>query len=173
MPLSVLRAQFLGRDSEQFVPCTDSHKMTGPLNGMPYRSRHSVSHRFVDRSRYQSIIHSLPHVDSPFDCSHVESPTPIEEFSVANQPVTTLGEAFGACFAEGGLEIRLKQKLSVVVVDGFPQLFDVSPVEVFGGYAKGRVHEAEARFKMQGEESPQRVDFRKVIRCPVVTKGSV
>ena len=147
--------------------------MTGSLNWMPYRSRHSVSHRFIDGSRYKPIIHSLPHVDSPFDCSHVESPTPIEQFSVANQPVATLSEAFGACFAEGDFETRLKQNLSIVIVDGFPQSFDVGPVEVFGGDAKGRVHEAEARLKMQGEEPPQRVDLRKMIRCPVVTKCSV
>src|SRR5262245_31330417 len=147
--------------------------MTGSLNWMPDRSRHSVRHRFVDGGRYESIVHSLPHVDSPFDCCHVESPTPIEELTVANQPVATLSEAFGACFAEGDLEIRLKQNLSIVVVDSFPQFFDVGPAEVLGGYAKGRVHEAEARFKMQGEEPPQRIDFRKVIRCPVVTKCSV
>ena len=147
--------------------------MTGPLNGMPYRSRHSVSHRLVDGSRYKSIIHSLPHVDSPFDCSHVESPVPIEKFTVENEPVATLSEAFGACFAEGGFEIRLKQNLSIVVVDGFPQLLDVGPAEMFGGYANGRVHQAEARFEMQCEKSPQRIDFRKVIRSPVVSKCSV
>ena len=84
---------------------------------MPYRSRHSVSNHFVDGSRYKSIIQSLPHVDSPFDCCHVESPTPIEEFTVANEPVAALSEAFGACFAEGGFEVRLKQNPSIVVVD--------------------------------------------------------
>jgi hypothetical protein len=51
--------------------------MTGSLDWMPYRSRHSVSHLFVDGSRDQSIIHPLPHVDSPFDFRHVESPTPM------------------------------------------------------------------------------------------------
>ena len=70
--------------------------MTGSLNWMPYRSRHSVSHVLVDGSRHKEIIQSLPHVDSPFDSCHVESPTPIEEFGVANQPVATLSEAFGA-----------------------------------------------------------------------------
>jgi hypothetical protein len=58
--------------------------MAGSLNGMPDRSRHLVSHLFVDGSRDKAIIHSLPDVDSPFDFSHVESPTPIEEFTVAN-----------------------------------------------------------------------------------------
>jgi hypothetical protein len=128
--------------------------MTGSLNWMPYRSRHSVSHLFVDGSRYKSIIHSLPHVDSPFDSCHVESPTPIEEFTVANQTVATLREALGACLAEGGFEIRLKQNLSIVIVDGFPQLFDEGPAEVFGGHAKGRVRVAEAGFKTQCEGSP-------------------
>src|SRR5262245_33649276 len=98
--------------------------MTGSLDWVPYRSRHSVSHLFVDGSRHEPIIQSLPHVDLPLDRSHVESPAPIEELTVANQPVAPLSEAFGACFAEGGFEIRLKQNPSIVVVHGFPQLLD-------------------------------------------------
>jgi hypothetical protein len=120
--------------------------MTGSLNWMPDRARHLVSHLFVDVSRDKSIIHPLPHMDSPFNCSHIEIPTSIEELTVANQPVATLSKAFGAHFAEGGFEIRLKQNLSIVVVNGFPQLFDVGLAEVFGGHAKRRVHEAEARW---------------------------
>jgi hypothetical protein len=70
--------------------------MTGTLNRMPYRSRHSVGHLLVDGIRHESIVQSLPHVDWPFDLRHVESPTPIEEFSVADKPVGTVSEAFGA-----------------------------------------------------------------------------
>jgi hypothetical protein len=78
-------AQFLGRDSEELIPFAHRHKMTGSLNRMPYRSWHSVSDRLVDGIGYESIIGSLPHVDWPFDCCHVESPAPIKEFSIADQ----------------------------------------------------------------------------------------
>ena len=99
----------------------------------------------VDGIRYKSIIQTLPHVDPTADRCNVESPVPIEEFTIANQPVSTMSEAFGACFAEGGFEIRLNQDLSIVIVDGFQQLFEEGPVEVFGGDAKGCVHQSEAR----------------------------
>src|SRR5882757_8390259 len=82
----VHRAQLLGRDCEQFVSRADSHKMTSSLDGMPYRSRHSASHRLVDGSRDKPIIRSLPYVDWPLDFRHVEGPAPIEELTVANQP---------------------------------------------------------------------------------------
>src|SRR6185436_14497409 len=111
---------------------------------MPYRSRHSLGHRLVDRIRYQSIVESLPYVDSPVERRDVESPTPIEEFSVAHQPVGTVCKAFGACVGEGRCDLGPKQDLPVVVVDGFSQLFDETPAEVLCGYADGRVHEAEA-----------------------------
>src|SRR5262245_34687569 len=147
--------------------------MSGFFDRMPDRSRHSVSDGLVDERRNKPIIQSLPHVDPPFDCSNVESPIPIEELAVANQPVAALGEAFGAHFAEGGFEARSKQNLSIVIVDGFPHFLDVGFAEVLGGDAKGRVHEAEAGFKMQCEKSPQRVGFGEVVRCPVVTECSV
>src|SRR5215475_4230908 len=99
--------------------------MTGSPDRMPYRSRHSVSHRLVDEIRYQSVIHSLPHVDSTFDFRRVESPPPVEELSIANEPVAPLSEAFGTGFAEGGREVRLEQNLSIVFVDGFSQLLEV------------------------------------------------
>jgi hypothetical protein len=67
--------------------------MAGALNRMPHHSGHLVCHRFVDGVRYESIILSLPHVDSSFDGGLVESPTPIEEFSVTDQPVGTLSES--------------------------------------------------------------------------------
>src|SRR5262245_13142677 len=121
--------------------------MTGSLDGMPYRSWHSISHRLVDGRRDESIIQPLPHVHPPLDCSHVERPIPIEQLAVANQPVAALSEAFGACIAEGGLEIRAKQNLSIVIVDGIPQLFDEGRAEVLGGHAEGCVHEAEARLE--------------------------
>jgi hypothetical protein len=89
-------AHLLGRDSEDVIPCAHCHEMTGSLNRMPYRSWHSVGHRLVDGIRYESIVQSLPHVDWPLDLRHVESPTPVEEFSVADQPVAAMSEAFGA-----------------------------------------------------------------------------
>ncbi|MCI0736191.1 MAG: hypothetical protein L0Y50_07960 [Beijerinckiaceae bacterium] len=141
--------------------------MTGSLDWMPYRSGHSVSHSLVDGSRYKPIIHSLPHVNAPFDCCHVESPTPVEEFSVAHEPLATSSEAFGACVAEGGFEIQSKQNMPIVIVDGFPQLFGEGPTKVFGAYPKGRVHEAEARFKPQCEGSPQRVGDRYQVVSPI------
>src|SRR6476660_5752417 len=101
--------------------------MTGSLNWMPYRTGHSVGHRLVDGIRYKSIVESLPHVDSPFDCCHVESPTPVEEFSVANQPVRTVSEAFCACVAEVGRDLGPKQNLSVVFVEAVLHLFDEGP----------------------------------------------
>ena len=70
-------------------------------------------------------------------------------------------------------DARLKQDLSIVVVDGFPQILDVGLAEVFGDEANGRIHEAKAGFKMQGEESSQCVDLRQLIRCPVFPKCSV
>src|SRR5258707_2660535 len=147
--------------------------MTGSLDWMPYRTGHSVGHRFVDGIRYKPIIESLPHVDSPLDCCHVESPTPVEEFSVANVSAATLSEAFGACVAEVGSNLRPKQNLSVVIVDGASRLFDEGSAEVFGGDAEARVHEAKGGFETLRQSSPQRVDFGKVFRCPVVTEWSV
>jgi hypothetical protein len=70
--------------------------MTGPLNWMPHRTGHSVSHRFVDGIRYEPIVQSLPHVDWQFNLRHIESPAPIEEFGVADQPVGAMSEALGA-----------------------------------------------------------------------------
>ena len=70
--------------------------MTGSLNRMPYRSWHSVGYCLIDGIRYESIVQPLPHVDRPFDIRHVESPTPIEEFSVADEPVAAMSKAFGA-----------------------------------------------------------------------------
>src|SRR5678815_615107 len=105
--------------------------MTGSLDWMPYRSGHSVGHRLIDGVRYQAIIQSLPHVDAPFDRRHIERPTPIEKSTVLNQPVASLSEAFGACLAEGGFEIGLKENLSIIVVHGLPQLLDVGAAEVF------------------------------------------
>src|SRR4029077_13623284 len=102
---------------------------------MPYRCWHSVSDGLVDGIRYKSVIESLPHMDSTFDGRDVESPAPIEEFSVANQPVGTVCEAFCARLGEGGFDIRSKQDLAVVVVDGFPQLLGKACAEVFGGDA--------------------------------------
>jgi hypothetical protein len=43
--------------------------------------------------------------------------------------------------------------LAIVIVDPVPHLFDNALAEVFGGDAKGRVHEAEAGFEMQCEGS--------------------
>jgi hypothetical protein len=51
----------------------------------------------------------LPRVDPPLDRPHVESPTPAEEFAIANQTVTAMSEAFGGHFAEDRLDIGLKQ----------------------------------------------------------------
>ena len=93
--------------------------MTGSLNWMPHRTGHSVSHRFVDGIRDKPIVESLPHVDPPLDCGHVESPSPVEKFSVADQPVGTVSETFCACVAEVGRDLGPKQNLSVIVVEGF------------------------------------------------------
>ena len=146
-------AQFLGRYSEDFIPLAHCDEMTGALNGMPYRSWHSVGHRLVDGIRYESIVESLPHVDWPFDLRHVESPTPIEEFSITDEPVAAMGDAFGARVTEGSSDSGAQQNLSIVVVDSVPHLFDEGVAEVFGGDAKGRVHEAEAGFETQCEGS--------------------
>ena len=88
-------AQFLGRDSEDFIRFAHCHKVAGSLNRMPHRTGHSVGHRLVDGIRHESIVQSMPHVDWPFDCCHVESPAPIKEFSIADQPVGTVSEALG------------------------------------------------------------------------------
>lgn len=94
--------------------------MTGSRNRMPHRPGHLVGHLLVDGVRDKSIIQSLPHVDAPFDSAHVESPAPLEELAVANQPLAPLREALGAGFGEGRLEARSLDDLSIVVVDGFP-----------------------------------------------------
>ena len=101
--------------------------MAGSLDGMPYRSRHSVGHRLVDGFRDKPIIQTLPHVDPTFDRCNVERPTPVEELTIANESVRTMSEAFGACFAEVGFEIRSNQDLSIVVVDGLQQLLEEGP----------------------------------------------
>src|SRR6185295_11640474 len=126
---------------------------------MPYRPGHSVSHRLVDRIRDKPVLQSLPHMDSPVNRRDIESPTPIEEFSVANQSVTAVREAFGAGVAERRCDLRPKQNLSVIVVDRFPQLFDEAVPKVFGGEAEAGVHEPEARPETQREGSAERVDF--------------
>jgi hypothetical protein len=69
--------------------------MTRSLDRVPYRSWHSVRHRLVDGVRHESIVKPLPHVNWAFDLRHVESPTPIEEFSIADEPVAAMSEAFG------------------------------------------------------------------------------
>src|SRR3954470_23050503 len=111
---------------------------------MPYGSGHAVSYRLVDRRRYQAIVCSLPHVDSPFDCCYVESPAPIEELAIADQPFRPLGKALSRRIAERGLNLWLKQDLAVVVVDRLPHLVDVGPAKPLGRYAKCRVHEAKS-----------------------------
>src|SRR5258708_40057391 len=133
--------------------------MTGSLDWMPYRRGHSVGHRFVDGIGYKPIVESLPHVDSLFDCCHVESPTPVEEFSVANEPVATVSEAFGACVGESTSNLGPEQDLSVVIVEGASRLVDEGSAEVFGGDAEARVHETKCGFETQRESAPHRVDF--------------
>src|SRR4029078_2752537 len=93
-------------------------------DGSPYRAGTSVSHRLVYRIRDKPCAQSLPHMDSPVDRGDAESPTPIEELSVANQSVTAPPEALGAGAAERRCDLQPKENLSVIVVDRFPQLFD-------------------------------------------------
>ncbi len=88
-------AQFLRCDGEYLVPGADRDEMAGTLDGMPHRAGHCVGHGLVDRVRDEKIVQSLPQVDRPLYLLHVESPTPVEEFSVADQAVGTVGEAFG------------------------------------------------------------------------------
>src|SRR5262245_57796815 len=116
--MSWLRAEFLGRDLENVIPGTDGHEMTGAVHRVPDGSRHLVGHRLVDGVRHQLVVQSLPHMDTPFDGRDVESPTTIEEFGIANQTVTAVREAFGERIEERGFDVRSKQDLAVVVVDG-------------------------------------------------------
>jgi len=89
--------------------------------------------------------------DRAFDDRHVESPTAIEKLAVANQPVAALSEAFGAGVAEGGLDIRLKQDPSIVVVEGFAQLLGEGSAEVFGGQAEAAYMRRKPGLEPQGE----------------------
>src|SRR5262245_3848168 len=156
---SLPRTQLLRRDPEQFVRGADGHEMTSAFHLMPYCSGHSVSHLLVDESRHESIIRSLPHVDRPLDRAYVEGPAPIEQLTVANQPIAALSKAFRARFAEGGIELRRPEEPLIVLVYGLTQLLDVRRTEVLGGDAHRRVHEAEPGLEMQREESAQRVDL--------------
>ena len=98
---------------------------------------------------------------------------PVEEFSVADQAVGTMGEAFGAGIAERGGDLRSKQNLLVVVVDAVTHLLDEAFAEVLRGETERRVHEAEAGCEAQCESSAQRVDLGQVFRCGVVAECSV
>ena len=48
----LLRAKFLCSNAECLVSRADSYEMTGALDGTSYGSRHSVSHRLVNRIRH-------------------------------------------------------------------------------------------------------------------------
>ena len=130
--------------------------MTGSLDWMPYRSRHSVGHRLVDGIRYKSIIQTLPHVDPTADRCNVESPVPVEEFTIANEPVRTMSEAFGACFAEGTSasspqlsKTRVAQRVSHTVGDPF-QVRAVAEAALLANSAMAAVHADERRARDVG-----------------------
>ncbi len=101
-------AQFLSGDGEYVVSLADGDEVPGAVDGMPDRTGHRVGDGLVDGIRNQLVVQSLPHVDRSLDLCDVESPLPIEQFSVADQSVGAVGEAFGARVAEFALRRRVE-----------------------------------------------------------------
>jgi hypothetical protein len=147
----------LGRKSEHVLCRTNGHEVTCFRDWMPRGSRHLIGHLLVDHRRYKPVIKSLPEVNAPFDSANIKTPGLIEPFSIANQTLTSLGEAFGSRFAEGCCEVWSLHDLLVVGVDGLQQSLDVGRTGMHSRSAQCRIHQAEARQEAQGRKATQRM----------------